>query len=80
MFCPNGIGGGPRGCRAVSLLDSVSFSRTGDVIWVLSGSREVSEGGGSGTAFSMGLVGSASGGASSGSEETQSSWSTEGGG
>ena len=73
MFCPNGVGGGPRGCLAVGLPDPGSFSLLEGFICTLSKSREVSGGGDSGTMVFMLFVGSGFGGASSELEESSSS-------
>jgi hypothetical protein len=73
VLCPNGVGGGPRGCRVVGLLDPVSFSLTEGSIRMSFGFREVSGGGDSGKMSFMFFVESGFGGASSESEDPQSS-------
>lgn len=81
VFRPNGVGGGPRGCRALGFLDPVDFSLTEGFTWVFPESWEVSgRGNGSGTIFFVVFVESVSGGTSSESEESQSSGSTGVGG
>ena len=77
VFRPNGVGGGPRGCRAVGLLDPVDFSLTEGFTWAFPGSLGVSgRGNNSGTVFFVVFVESVSGGTSLESEESQSSGST----
>ena len=70
MFCPNGIGGGPRGCRAVGLLDPVGFSLMGGSTRAFSSRGASGMGNGSGTVCFEVFVESASGGAPSESEES----------